>query len=108
MMGIFIKTEQFTQKTLKLQPEQRQKYLAAHQAWVEAMTASGKKLSSGYLIDQAKRPGGGGLLLLEASSFKEAKQLIEEDPMIKNELVHWQLQEWIPIVNNQFLLNHLG
>ena len=107
-MRIFIKTEQFTQETLSLPPEQRHHYLAAHQSWVNALRASGENLSSGYLIDQAQKPGGGGLLILQASSFEDAKRLVEQDPMIKNKLVHWQLQEWIPITDNTSLLNHLG
>ncbi len=102
-MRIFIKTEQFTQETLNLLPQQRHKYISEHQLWVESLRASGKKLSSGYLVDQTKEPGGGGLLILEAISFEEARRLVEQDPMIKNELVHWQLQEWIPITGNPLL-----
>ena len=38
-----------------------------------------------------------------------ARKIIEEDPMIKNELVTWKLQEWIPINTNKTkLYNHLG
>ena len=54
-------------------------------------------------------PGGGGLLILEAKDYLTAKKIIENDPMIKNDLVNWDLQEWIPIVGNQpNFSNHLG
>ena len=97
-MSLFIKTEQFTQKTLSLLPEERQAYLAEHKCWVEELNSAGKKLSSGYLVNKEKCPGGGGLLVIEATCFEEAKFLVAQDPMIKNNLVTWELQEWIPVV----------
>ena len=48
-----------------------------------------------------KMPGGGGLLILEAKDYLTAKNIIENDPMIKNELVVWDLQEWISIDGSQ-------
>ena len=36
-------------------------------------------------------PGGGGLLIFEAKDYLTAK-IIENDPMIKNNLVIWDLQ----------------
>ena len=41
--------------------------------------------------------GGGGVLILEAKSFKEAQYIVEQDPMIINRLVNWELHEWIPV-----------
>ncbi|ABX09567.1 YciI family protein [Prochlorococcus marinus] len=96
-MSLFIKTEQFTQDTLRLLPEQRHAYLAEHKFWVEKLKSTGKKLASGYLVNEEKCPGGGGLLVIEANCFEEAKLLVEQDPMVKNNLVTWELQEWIPV-----------
>ncbi len=96
-MPWFIKTEKFTAQTLTLLPEQRQTYLAAHLAWVKALRSSGVKVSSGFLVDAEQRPGGGGLLVLQADSFEAAKRLVEQDPMIVEGLVKWHLQQCIPV-----------
>ncbi len=97
-MPLFIKSENFTKKTLDLSPQVRNEFLAMHKRWVEKLRESGENISSGYLIDKNHKPGGGGYLVLEATSFKKAKCLIEQDPMIRNNLVSWHLHEWVPVV----------
>ncbi|KGG13543.1 MULTISPECIES: YciI family protein [Prochlorococcus] len=101
-MPIFIKTEKFSKKTSALSNDQLIKSLREHKDWVKTLISSGAKLSSGYLADRNRDPGGGGFLVLEATSFEEAKSLIEQDPMIKNNLVTWELHEWIPVAGSFF------
>ncbi len=96
-MRWFIKTELFTKKAMRFTPEERQRYISQHITWVKNLNASGVKVSSGYLIDKHKVPGGGGLLILQAASFNEAESLIINDPIIIAGLVNWKLQEWIPV-----------
>ena len=108
-MPIFIKTEKFKDKTLELSNIERKKFLLMHKEWVKGISKSGTYIHSGYLINEKKMPGGGGLLIIEAKDYLTAKKIIENDPMIKHELVIWDLQEWIPIVGNQpKFSNHLG
>ena len=108
-MPIFIKTEKFTEKTLKLSNKERKVFLLKHKEWVENIIRSGKKISSGYLVSEKRIPGGGGLLVIEAEDYSTAENIILSDPMILNKLVVWKLQEWIPINNNQKdLFIHLG
>ena len=108
-MPIFIKTEKFKDKTLKLSNGERKKFLLMHKEWVKDIANSGHYIHSGYLIDEKKRPGGGGLLILEAKDFLSAKKIVKNDPMIKYELVSWDLQEWISIDGSQpKFSNHLG
>ena len=108
-MPIFIKTEKFKNKTLELSNSERKIFLLMHQEWVKTISKSGHCIHSGYLINEKKLPGGGGLLIIEAKDYLTARKIIEEDPMIKNELVTWELQEWIPInINQPKLFNHLG
>ena len=97
-MPWFIKTERFTQETLNLSQKERKKYIDKHYSWVISLKEKGTKVSSGYLINEKKLAGGGGLLVLEAKSFKEAKSIVEQDPMISYGLVTWDLHEWVPIV----------
>ena len=108
-MPIFIKTEKFKDTTLELSNSQRKKFLLMHRDWVRDISKSGHYIHSGYLINEQKIPGGGGLLILEAKDYLTAKKIIKDDPMIKNELVIWELQEWIPINRSQpKYFNHLG
>ena len=100
-MPIFIKTERFKEKTLELSNIERKKFLVMHKEWVNNISNSGHYIHSGYLINEKKMPGGGGLLILEAKDYLTAKKIIENDPMIKNNLVIWDLQEWIPIDGSQ-------
>jgi len=108
-MPIFIKTEKFKDKTLELSNIERKKFLLMHKEWVRRIGKSGTYILSGYLINEKKRPGGGGLLFIEAKDYLTAKKIIENDPMIKYELVIWDLQEWISIDGIQpNFSNHLG
>ena len=108
-MPIFIKTEKFKDETLRLSKNERKIFLLMHKEWVENIRQSGNYIHSGYLINKNKIPGGGGLLIFEAKDYLSAQKIIEKDPMITNDLVTWELQEWIPINGSQpELLNHLG
>ena len=108
-MPIFIKTEKFKDKILGLSNHERKAFLLMHKEWIKDISQSGHYVHSGYLVNDKKIPGGGGLLIIEAKDYLTAKKIIEEDPMIKNELVTWELQEWIPINESQTkLFNHLG
>ena len=108
-MPIFIKTEKFKDKTLELSNSERKVFLLMHKEWIKNIIRSGHYVHSGYLVNDKKIPGGGGLLVIEAKDYLTAKKIIEEDPMIKNELVTWELQEWIPINGSQAkIFNHLG
>ena len=94
-MAWFIKTE-----TFRLPRPQLLAHLQAHHAWVTQLRQQGVVISSGYLVDQAGRPGGGGLLLLAAADYAAAEALVRQDPLIANGCVDWQLQGWIPAVGD--------
>ena len=48
-------------------------------------------------MDELKQPGAGGLLIIEIETYKDALEIIKNDPMIKNNIVEWKLNEWIDI-----------
>ncbi|BEV35967.1 YciI family protein [Synechococcus sp. M16CYN] len=96
-MAWFIKTETFRPETIALTIEQRSSYLKAHRAWIAQQAACGRQIRSGFLVDSRRRPGGGGLLIFQASSYVDALDWVRQDPMILADLVTWQLQEWIPV-----------
>ncbi len=103
-MPFFIKTEKFTDNTKKLSNEERKLFLLMHKNWVESLIQSGELIISGYLTNEQRIPGGGGLLIIEAKNYLAAKHIILNDPMIINKLVKWELHEWIPVFKN-FKLN---
>jgi len=89
-MAWFIKTETFRGSSADAAP-----HLAAHRTWVAELRAQGIRISSGYLVDGEGRPGGGGLLLLEATDHASAEELIRQDPMVRSGCVNWTLHGWI-------------
>ena len=96
-MPWFIKQETFTTAMTTLPAEQRRQHCEDHRAWVEAQRSSGLRIASGFLVDGDHKPGGGGLLVFEASSYAAAKELIQQDPMIARDLVEWSLHTWRPV-----------
>ena len=92
-MPWFIKRETFCRPFAEVSP-----HLQAHRAWVEQLRQQGVSLCSGYLVDDQDRPGGGGLLLLEAADYASAEALIRQDPMLISGSVDWSLHRWISAV----------
>ncbi|KGG14722.1 MULTISPECIES: YciI family protein [unclassified Prochlorococcus] len=105
-MPLFIKTEKFKKETLDLIPEKRSQFIQAHMRWAAKLKDTGKKVASGYLINDLGHPGGGGFLILEANDFNEAKLIVMNDPMIKNHLVEWEIHQWVPVIGE--LLNKIN
>jgi len=73
----------------------KQKIINEHIDWIKKLKKEGINIKSGFLVDELKRPGDGGLLILEMNNYKNALKIIKNDPMIKNDLVEWKLNEWI-------------
>ena len=94
-MPWFVKQETFLRPYAAMKP-----HLEAHHRWVEDLRRKGVVISSGYLVDGEGRPGGGGLLLLEAPSYAEAEELVRGDPMVRSGGVEWRLQQWRPAVGD--------
>ena len=94
-MPWFIKRETFRRPYTELRP-----HLQAHRAWVERLRAEGVRISSGYLVDGEGKPGGGGLLVLEAADHASAEALILQDPVVISGLVDWSLHQWIGAVGD--------
>lgn len=94
-MAWFVKHETFTAEMAALSVEQRRVLLQAHRQWVQEQKDEGRLIYSGYLVDEKKNPGGGGLLIFQAGNYDEALEWIGNDPMVSQGLVVWSLNEWI-------------
>ena len=93
-MPIFIKTE-LIKKEYLIQNEFRNKIINEHINWIKKLIKKGIDIKSGFLVDEFKKPGAGGLLIIEMNTYKDALEIIKNDPMIKNNIVEWKLNEWI-------------
>ena len=100
-MAIFVKTE-FIKKEYLSNTKIKKEMIRNHINWVKELKAVGINVKSGFLIDQDKKPGGGGFLIIECKTYHEAEKIIKSDPMIKSEIVDWKLHEWVDtlITNN--------
>ncbi len=95
-MPFFIKTE-IIKKEYLIKKDIRQKIINEHINWILKLQNKGINIKSGFLVDECKRPGAGGLLILEMNNFEDALALVKNDPMIQNHLVEWKFSEWIKI-----------
>ncbi len=93
-MPLFVKTE-IIKKEYLIKNDLKRKVIREHFDWIKKLKKDGINIKSGFLVDELKRPGYGGLLILEMNNYKNALEIIKNDPMIKNDLVEWKLNEWI-------------
>jgi uncharacterized protein YciI len=68
-------------------------YVAAHKAYVRDLIAKGHQAKTGYWKEL-----GGGMLLFEAQSLEEAKDIVAQDPLVQNNCVKYELHEWHIVV----------
>ena len=95
-MPIFVKTE-IIKKEFISQNKLKKKFVDKHILWIKELKKAGVNIKSGFLVNEIKEPGAGGLLIIEVKTYEEALKIIKEDPMIKNKIVDWKLNEWIDI-----------
>ena len=95
-MPIFVKTE-IIKKEFISKNKLKKKSIDEHKLWIKELKKAGVNIRSGFLVNEIKEPGAGGLLIIEINTYEEALKIIKEDPMIKNKIVDWKLNEWIDI-----------
>ena len=95
-MPTFIKTE-LIKKEYLIQDGVRNKIIKEHINWVKKLKKKGIDIKSGFLVNELKKSGAGGLLMIKMNTYKDALKIIKNDPMIKNNIVEWKLNEWIDI-----------
>ena len=95
-MPIFVKTE-IIKKEFITDKKFKKKFIDKHILWIKDLKKAGFNIKSGFLVNEIKEPGAGGLLIIEVQTYNEALNIVKEDPMIKNKIVDWKLSEWIDI-----------
>ena len=95
-MPIFVKTETIKKEFIS-NHKFKKKLINSHKLWIKELKKAGINIKSGFLVNEIKEPGAGGLLIIEVKTYEEALKIIKEDPMVKNKIVDWKLNEWIDI-----------
>ena len=95
-MPIFVKTEIIKEEFISNNKLKR-KFVDKHILWIKELKKAGVNIKSGFLVNDIKEPGAGGLLIIEVKTYKDALKIVKEDPMIKNKIVDWKLNEWSDI-----------
>ena len=93
-MPFFVKTE-IIKKEYLINNDLKRKIITEHNNWIKKLKKEGLNIKSGFLVDELNTPGDGGLLILEMNNYKNALEIIKNDPMITNDLVVWKLNEWV-------------
>ena len=81
-MPFFVKTE-IIKKEYLINNDLKRAIIKEHIKWIKKLKKEGINIKSGFLIDELKKPGDGGLLILEMNNYKNALKIIKNDPMIK-------------------------
>lgn len=68
-------------------------YVPAHKAYVQSLIEQGCCARTGYWARNS-----GGMLLFKADNLEQAQQLVEQDPLILNQCVEYQLEEWVLVL----------
>ncbi len=68
-------------------------HVPAHKAYVHQLIEQGHEAKTGYWAEY-----GGGMLLFKAASLDEAKQIVEQDPLIQHRCVEYELHQWCVVV----------
>ncbi len=64
-------------------------YVPQHKEYVKELNNLGHEATTGYW-----KHSEGGMLLFQADSLEEAKKIVENDPLIKNNCVEYTLHQW--------------
>ena len=71
-------------------------HISAHIEYIQSLNLCGHQAKTGYWAD-----GGGGMLIFEAKNMQEAQEIVNNDPLIKNNCVTYELHEWKIVVDHQ-------
>ena len=68
-MPFFVKTE-IIKKEYLIQNDFRNKIINEHINWIKKLIKEGIDIKSGFLVDEFKKPGAGGLLIIEMNTYE--------------------------------------
>jgi uncharacterized protein len=75
-------------------PEKLKPLLPSHLEYMISLEKRGVVFASGPLSDGSGPPSGAGLTILRAADVREAREIAEADPFVRNGLRTFELKEW--------------
>lgn len=72
-----------------IDPKKDEEILQTHLDYLNNLISQGKVFAKGPFTDHS-----GGLVIFKVDTFEEAKDLIENDPVIINKSRSYELKEW--------------
>ncbi|MEL6438364.1 MAG: YciI family protein [Cyanobacteria bacterium J06621_8] len=69
-------------------------YVPAHKDYVRELIAQGHRAQTGYWAGKA-----GGMLIFDAESLEEAQKIVNQDPLVLNHCVEYELFQWCVVVD---------
>lgn len=87
-MPTFVKIERG-----KVDKEVFDRHVPAHVEYVRALNDRGHRARSGYWVGRE-----GGMMLFDAVDKQEARRILEQDPLILNGCVDYELHEWRVVI----------
>ncbi len=64
-------------------------FVPAHLSFVRTLKEKGHQAKTGYWAER-----GGGMMVFQAESLEEAQTIVNQDPLIQNGCVSYELHEW--------------
>ena len=74
-MPFFVKTETIKKEYL-IKNDLKRKIIKEHIDWIKKLKKEGINIKSGFLVDDLKRPGAGGLLILEINTYEKVSKIV--------------------------------
>ena len=87
--------ELYVVRTTPARAEGTLELLPAHLEYQTKLEREGKLFGAGPFFEEGDDAPIGGLIILRASSFDEARALADADPMHANNLRQYTIQKWI-------------
>jgi uncharacterized protein len=75
-------------------PEKLKALLPSHLEYMISLEKRGVLFASGPLADGDGPPNGAGLTILRAADARQAREIAEADPFVRNGLRSFELKEW--------------
>jgi uncharacterized protein YciI len=69
-------------------------YVDQHIDYVKSLIENGHQAKTGYWAEL-----GGGMMVFRANSREEAESIVQNDPLVKNHCVEFELHQWNLVVS---------
>lgn len=96
----FLRKRLFVMLRIPSQINLAQAFFTEHLQWVIDSENRGEIFASGPFVANGRTPGkpgspAGGMTMIRASTFDDAKVIADTDPYIVNDVVKYELKEWL-------------